>query len=443
MTTTVTAFKIPEYSKEIAHNKYYGRVQTQILRDNINVQSVFLEDTAIKQSFPQYAEYRAKGLPLPVLPYTRTVSKFIGVPFTRFSFKLEGIDKGEPTYLIRENTYKSGLVAPRLTLAQYQSQFGSLKTSEVQNTARASLQQHLNDVKWEAPVDAAELDKTVGMFINRFNKTVSYLETFRRLNMKTLLRARKNLLASANGRKKLNSIQLKALKKTGRELNDMFLEFTYGWTPLAMSVEDIMEYLQEKVDGPLRTKVSGHGFLTSTKDTSYGPNTLAWSSGEKVQYTESHFVRYDVWMGGLLERPASSSLARKAGLTSDNIIPSLVELTRFSFLADYFLNVSDFIGNLNNKARLLNASTMYMSEKWTCESSVKVESVRPLPSTPTVVYVLRDLIIDNDSKYQLVHFKRTPLTYTDTIVRLTPQIPSWDQLLNTASIATKVLGLLR
>lgn len=395
-------------------------------------------DEKTKTVTPGYRKLRQSGVVLPVQPYSRLV---VDVPGLRglLPIQYRAREKSKPGGYTEWETY-SGAV-PLTSVTSITSHYNSISShkEEIKNNARAKLSDHISNVQWQSPVDLAELDKTATMVKDRFLKTVKFLENFRKLNRKVIKKA---FRALTNDRR--NSLYphlaVGSVNLAG-ELNNMFLEFTYGWNPLAMAVEDSLTFLKERSEKHVRRKVSGHDFIAATTFTKTTPYPLPGSGLAVVcDYLHETTWRYDAWFGGLFSVEYESSDKEKLGLTITEVPATLWELTTFSFLVDYFVNVGDVINNLRANFRLLNQSTMYFSEKLVVENSCRVERLRFNDTT-------RKLSFDNKSigeapRVRKMMFNRSPLTYNDALVRLNLKTPNFGNLFNTLSVITSVSGVL-
>jgi len=174
-------------------------------------------------------------------------------------------------------------------------------------------------------VAAAEAGKTGNMIVDRLGSLQGVIRTF---NSKARLIKKARDLRTAKGRKK-------ALK----DLNGLYLEFTYGWTPLASDIQSLiaeMNKLETKTVG-----VSGVG--------KYETSTTSMSSGsvgfQAARYKSSKVSRksYSVRYKGSLILSVAGKPVPKFGSELPAFVPTLYELLPWSFVVDYFSNVGSAV----------------------------------------------------------------------------------------------------
>lgn len=130
-----------------------------------------------------------------------------------------------------------------------------------------------------------------------------------------------------------------------RVISDTWLEYKFGWQPLANDIEDGLKALQRiSEQKPAFMPVIGHGF--DGLDFSPGPRIITHANvlcpvNRRYTCTASAkifgVVALDV---GGLSVPRS-----ELGFRLDRFVPTLWELLPYSFLVDYFSNVGDVISS--------------------------------------------------------------------------------------------------
>lgn len=151
--------------------------------------------------------------------------------------------------------------------------------------------------------------------------------------MRDTFRAMKNLSLTFHKMRRSNP----------RDWGNLWLEFTYGWTPLAHSIYGIGEQLLVK------PALSGRILVTASHtermvDRTYFPGTF-YSVGDKLVWTAMHSsrCRFAIYYG-----LAPNRLDALAGFTSLNPISIAWELTPYSFVVDWFVNVGGYLRNYEN-----------------------------------------------------------------------------------------------
>lgn len=127
-----------------------------------------------------------------------------------------------------------------------------------------------------------------------------------------------------------------------------WLEYQYGWRPLVGSVYDVVHEFMAPVRGAgvtisaraqrwERLPIEGFGPLRSTSDDAFDSRRV------HVQATYN------------ISKP--SAIQQIAGYTSLNPASIAWELTPFSFVADWFINIGDYLRNLENSMLYSNNMT--------------------------------------------------------------------------------------
>jgi len=160
----------------------------------------------------------------------------------------------------------------------------------------------------------AELDQTIGLF----NKPISRL--FRTFNQ------------AAQARREG--------KFTGYTLNgvsNLWLAYRYGIVPLLNDIQAITDGLKKTTALRRETTRAKKGFETSATLKTYGTYGVVRSNVD-IDVTESYTVR------AMSLDEFNTSLYENLGFTSKNLITLPWELIPYSFVADWFVNIGDYLG---------------------------------------------------------------------------------------------------
>jgi hypothetical protein len=152
-----------------------------------------------------------------------------------------------------------------------------------------------------------------------------------------------------------------ALKKI---LTDTYLEFHFGWQPLADDVANLIadagrfRFPQYPCQGQHQDRYSG-----TTETRSFAIAFLP-SVFHRYKTTDSYYVRYK---GMVRSRAASGqiSIGQALRLTPENWLPTAWDLLPYSWIADYFVNIGDILQGLS----FINADLV-----WGCKTT-RTESV--------------------------------------------------------------------
>lgn len=149
---------------------------------------------------------------------------------------------------------------------------------------------------------------------------------------------------------------LKTVRKRSRRLNrtqasrivaQTWLEYAFGWKPLAHDIEDACRALRKsKYAFPIFQMVRGSAHDKEFTDTA-DINT-SFSSFWSIQFTHHRmddvFVQY---RGNYFASSADISGFRLAGFRPTEFFPTIWELIPYSFLVDYFTNIGGIISSLS------------------------------------------------------------------------------------------------
>lgn len=138
-----------------------------------------------------------------------------------------------------------------------------------------------------------------------------------------------------------------AVKRALKDVSDQYLQFTFGIQPLLNDIESFLSVIADRGIRREVIRVSVKSQTISVEDHKW--NTLQ-SSGDitsdltKTVKIKSRVVGVVEW-----ERPGVSVTnitARDLGLSLREVVPALWELLPYSFLIDYFVNVSDVLNTV-------------------------------------------------------------------------------------------------
>jgi len=137
-------------------------------------------------------------------------------------------------------------------------------------------------------------------------------------------------------------------KRWWKDIPSIWLEYSFGWRPLMMDIDDAWDALNRLLERDYVMRVMGSG----SDSKSFGETTGNYQPGTP-QATKTMF-RYNTrkweketvkYLGGVRVQ-ATTTFADKAavwGFNPEEFLPSAWEILPWSFLIDYFVSIGDFL----------------------------------------------------------------------------------------------------
>jgi hypothetical protein len=130
---------------------------------------------------------------------------------------------------------------------------------------------------------------------------------------------------------------------------DTYLEYVFGWMPLMADIRDATKAYKRLLDDvdPERFRVKGY----ETSETTSGSSTLnvppgTWFLSRTLNQIMYETVYYGAFKPSAIDRRKDPSIARVmelSGFDLKSFIPTLWELTPWSFAIDYFVNIGSLL----------------------------------------------------------------------------------------------------
>lgn len=254
-------------------------------------------------------------------------------------------------------------------------------------------------------ISLGEMRETIGMLRSPFKSSLDLLSKYAK-DCEAIARAKPS--ARRNVSKKVTR------RDAQRAVSDAWLETTFGLLPLISDVEQIAEAVARFGHDNPPSRVRGRS--TFKTEFSYGESSNKWGmirvKTKSAKATE-HRVQY---VAGLDHSSIAFGSAERLldlfGFRLEEFVPTLWELTPWSFLVDYFSNV----GNVINAASTDTSSVKWISKAVTTETVYTIASSF-LPE-PVDGYGVKSFVTRN----ALFQIRRT------TFVRSSPSHLGWPQL---------------
>lgn len=230
--------------------------------------------------------------------------------------------------IVHEWDRKEGLLVPAITTSGIPT--GSLM-SPVRNSAAGKFYQQ-----------ALIANTRLGVALGEFRQTADML--------RHPLGAQRDLFYSYLGSVKKYRTRFYKRLNTSRAtlswLRNAYLEFTFGWNPLVNDVKGIVKSLQQGFDEfvPIRSYASdkqqagpiGHGtWISANYFRGYYNDIKTLEASVRCLGMYRH--------KGWSDYSAFGNLQQLLGLNINNFVPTMWDLLPYSFVFDYFVNVSDLL----------------------------------------------------------------------------------------------------
>lgn len=217
-----------------------------------------------------------------------------------------------------------------------------------------------------------------------------------------------------------------------KALADTYLEWTFGWKPLALDIADAYVGIQNRhsVFPEVPVNVSASETFSSAE----AVRLLVANGNAQCRWKLLSNSKFTVRMKGGVRtgsKEGSISTVQVLQLTPPNFLPTIWDLLPYSFIIDYFTNCGDIINAL---------CFNYSDVTWGCETQrtvqtdryVRMDSVPIGGSPPTLVLGPGAFCAGGNTTLEIVQFNRSALTPAALLPRLNFTIPTsikpWENL---------------
>lgn len=183
----------------------------------------------------------------------------------------------------------------------------------------------------EMAVALAERKQAVQMMASRATQLYSFTRAVRKFQFVKAA----EILGVKDARRKVSKLNL---KRKSQAFANNYLEFHFGWSPLISDIGSVVDLLQGEI-APLQIRGRGRDALKWMSSTNSG-----WPYYNAETLTHELVAKSVVQATVTVSNP-NLYLANKLGFTNPATIAW--ELVPFSFVVDWFVNVSDFLGQFS------------------------------------------------------------------------------------------------
>jgi hypothetical protein len=342
---------------------------------------------------------------------------------TRYSFRSDFLTTG---YTLRAPPTSQSVIGheffgiPPINLPVAGSPSGSI-TTEITNRAIRKFLDSCSNARSsvEAGQDFGEWRETIESLVRPMN------------SMKNLIEGHYSRLTKA---KKRFRGQTPSLKKA---LADSYLEFVFGWNPLAHDIIDAVKGLTDRERSMPQAPVSGG----ASRDFS-GSNSAFVPSGmlQTTLCNKKSVSSYYVGFKGVIRLNLAGGRIPVRDVLQLNTVQDFVltgwDLLPYSFLVDYFVNIHDiFQAATFCFSDLIWAKKLVRSD--TTETYVYTDS-GPNPTSPPVGLTTSRFCYGGNGEGRITNFTRSVVVPSDLIPRVRFSIPT--SIRPWANIAALVIG---
>lgn len=137
-------------------------------------------------------------------------------------------------------------------------------------------------------------------------------------------------------------------KRWWTALPSMWLEYSFGWRPLMMDIDNAWDALNRLTEREYVKRVTGSGSDHSLRSQQSGDRLLDGIICPKISsiYTNRKIEQVTVrYLGGVRYRALTTFADKSAawGFNPEEFIPSAWEILPWSFLIDYFTSIGDYL----------------------------------------------------------------------------------------------------
>lgn len=203
---------------------------------------------------------------------------------------------------------------------------------------------------FEAQIFLGELRETLQLVSHPLQQSLRTINSFKNLFNEIKRDARNN--DPGIGRKRGTEVAAKEISKS-------WLELQYALLPLMGDINTIINLIIKGKPNDIKTSFSGTDIVQVRKDE---PITLSGYNLQRGTYVDRKaqcFLKAGITVSDVTDYTGIAEYLNQSLRDFDQVVPTIWELTPYSFLVDYFVNVGDILDSLAQQGKI---SLSYSSE---------------------------------------------------------------------------------
>jgi hypothetical protein len=254
----------------------------------------------------------------------------------------------------RRNVYDhlqgSHLVVPQVPAVRDIEHLGP--DVEADNAAKTAFMADLRDAQtaFQGLTFLGELRETLAMIRRPAKALHDGIFVWKKVTYQQLLKKghAKHFINLVKEGSKLTNAQKAKVKAIADAVTGSWLEKSFGWNPLVNDIDDGMKALanqlvQENYYPGIAIRARGRNEDTSSVKYDNGGGGIFHFSSDLLTHTKDLVVYRGYYSGNAQDALAASKAQAYWGIRLEELAPTIWELTPWSFLLDYFLNIGDII----------------------------------------------------------------------------------------------------
>lgn len=188
-------------------------------------------------------------------------------------------------------------------------------------------------------------------------------------------------------------------------ISDTWLEYVYGWKPLVADIKSAADAYRQHLARPQYIRVFGKGHTKSVIRRDASLSTIGtYRTVLPVVYDD---YEAECTYKGAIQLPitggvdsAASRVMKLSGFGWEEFLPTAWELLPYSFVVDYFTNISEILGSAHG------LTAQYVWKSKATKQTTRRRHAKTLPTTQVVMRVI-DTFSSRESIMEIWQYSRT------------------------------------